>query len=204
MTTLTVGSGQTYSTIAAAVAAAGSGDTINVQAGTYTNDFITVRTSLTIQAVGGAVNMVATAQPPNGKAIITEGAAGINVTLSGLTLSGATVPDGNGAGVRYEGGSLTMNGMTVRGNQDGLLGNSDANGSITINNSTFTGNGAGDGYTHNIYVGAINSFTLTNSTITDAKVGHDVKSRAANNVITGNVITDTSGTASYEIDLPNG
>ncbi|MGI4953432.1 MAG: carbohydrate-binding domain-containing protein, partial [Janthinobacterium lividum] len=42
------------------------------------------------------------------------------------------------------------------------------------------------------------------STITDAKVGHDVKSRAANNVITGNVITDTSGTASYEIDLPNG
>ena len=204
MTTLTVGAGQKYTTIAAAVAAASSGDTVNVQAGTYTNDFISIRTSLTIQAVGGPVNLVATVSPPNGKAIITEGAPGITVTLSGLTLTGAKVADNNGAGVRYEGGTLVMNNMTVSGNQEGLLANADSAGSITINNSTFSNNGAGDGYSHNIYVGAIKSFTLTNSTVKDAIVGHNVKSRAASNTITGNVITDKAGTASYEIDLPNG
>ena len=204
MTTLTVGTGQRYTTIAAAVAASASGDTINVNAGTYTNDFLNISHSLTIRGVGGAVNLVATVAPPNGKAIIDEGGAGVSVTLSGLTLSGAKVADGNGAGVRYEGGTLMMDNMTVTGNQEGILGAADSAGSITITNSTFTGNGSGDGYTHNIYVGAIASFTLTNSTVSNAVVGHDVKSRAANNVITGNMITDTSGSASYEIDLPNG
>jgi hypothetical protein len=35
-------------------------------------------------------------------------------------------------------------------------------------------------------------------------VGHEVKSRAANNTLTGNRIFDNSGSASYSIDLPNG
>ncbi|MGI4847971.1 MAG: carbohydrate-binding domain-containing protein, partial [Janthinobacterium lividum] len=55
-----------------------------------------------------------------------------------------------------------------------------------------------------IYIGDIESFSLTNSYIHDAVVGHEVKSRAENNTITGNVIADNNGTASYEIDLPNG
>ena len=35
-------------------------------------------------------------------------------------------------------------------------------------------------------------------------VGHEIKSRAANNTITGNRIFDNNGSASYSIDLPNG
>jgi hypothetical protein len=35
-------------------------------------------------------------------------------------------------------------------------------------------------------------------------VGHEIKSRAENNTITNNRILDNSGSASYEIDLPNG
>ncbi len=53
--------------------------------------------------------MVATVDPPNGKAIIDEGGAGIAVTINGFDISGAVVPDNNGAAVRYEGGSLTLN-----------------------------------------------------------------------------------------------
>ena len=204
MTTLQVGSGQQYSTIAAAVNAANSGDTVDVQAGTYTNDFVSISKNLTLNAVGGLVTMNATAQPSNGKAILTEGAPGLTVNINGFAFTGATVPDGNGAGIRYEGGTLNVENSYFGNNQNGILGASDPNGVITINNSEFDHNGAGDGRTHNMYIGYIAQFTLTNSYTHDAVVGHEIKSRAANNIITNNRILDNSGSASYEIDLPNG
>lgn len=205
MTVLTVGSGQEYSAISAAVAASSSGDTIDVQAGTYTNDFVTITHDLTLSAVGGTVTMVATEQPPDGKAMIDEGGSGVSVTITGFDISGVTVPDGNGAAIRYEGGNLTLNNDNFHDNQEGLLGADDANGTISIESSTFANNGTGTGYTHNIYVGNIASLTVDDSTITNAIGGHDIKSRAASTTITDNTITDgSSGTASYEIDLPNG
>ena len=201
MTTLTVGSGQQYGTIAAAVAAAASGDTINVQAGTYTNDFPGQINGLTIQGVGGIVKLVATVQPPNGKAILDV--AG-NTTLRNLDISGVTVSDANGAGIRYEGGNLVIQNTAIHGNQDGILGAADPAGTITIDGSEIYGNGTGTGSTHNIYIGDIATFTLTNSYIHDANTGHEVKSRAETNIITNNRIEDGSSTASYQIDLPNG
>lgn len=205
MTTITVGNGEKYSTIASAVAASSSGDTINVDAGTYTNDVLVISRSLTLQAVGGTVNLVGTTQPANQKGLIEEGAPGLNVAISGFDISGAVVKDANGAGIRYEGGNLTLTNVNIHNNQNGILSAADPSGSITIANSTFANNGIGDGYTHNIYVGAIGSLTVKDSTITSAQVGHDIKSRAANTTITGNTITDGStGTASYEIDLTNG
>jgi hypothetical protein len=205
MAILTVGSSSQYKTISAAVLSSQSGDTINVTTGTYTNDFLTINHSLNLVAVGGVVKLVATAQPTNGKGYIDEGGAGVSVGITGFDISGVTVDDQNGAAIRYEGGTLTLSNVTIHNNQEGLLANPDANGVITISGSNFTANGAGDGYSHNIYVGNIASLTVQNSTITAAQVGHDIKSRAASTTITGNVITDGSnGTASYEIDLPNG
>ncbi len=205
MATITVGSGEQYSTISAAVAASSSGDTIDVDAGTYTNDFPTISQNLTLQAVGGTVTMAATQAPPDGKAIIDEGGSGVNVTINGFDISGAQVGDGNGAAIRYEGGSLTLNNDNIHNNQEGLLSAPDPNGTITINSSTFNDNGGGDGSTHNIYVGDIANLTVQNSTIDAANVGHDIKSRAENTTITNNTIEDgPNGNSSYEIDLPNG
>ncbi len=205
MATLTVGNGEQYSTISAAVAASHGGDTVKVDAGTYTNDVLNISHSLTLQAVGGTVKLVGTAQPANGKGLIDAGGAGVNVAITGFDISGATVPDKNGAGVRYEGGTLTLDNVNIHNNENGILANADANGSITIANSTFANNGIGDGQTHNIYVGAIGNLVVKDSTITSAQVGHDIKSRAASTTITGNTITDgATGTASYEIDLTNG
>jgi hypothetical protein len=202
MTTLTVGSGQQYATIAAAVNASGTGDTIEVQAGTYTDDWLSIDHDLTLTSVGGWTKLVTDgAQPPDGKAYITESG---NVTISGFDVSGVSVPDNNGAAIRYQGGNLVLEDVYFHDNQEGLLGAADPNGTISIDHSEFAFNGDGSGSTHDIYVGAIAAFTLSHSYIHDAVVGHEVKSRAASNTITDNRIFDNQGTASYTIDLPNG
>jgi hypothetical protein len=201
MTTLTVGAGQQFSTISAAVGAAQPGDTIQVQAGTYTNDFPNFINSLTIEGVGGQVNLVATQQPWNGKGIFDVGG---NTTLKNISFSGAADGDGNGAGVRYEGGNLTIQDCIFANNQDGLLSNPDSNGTITIDSSEFYGNGTSAGNAHNMYIGNIKQFTITNSYIHDANTGHEIKSRAMNNTIENNRIFDNGGTSSYSIDLPDG
>src|SRR5215469_19102 len=141
MPILTVGPGQQFSTINAAVAAASPGDVIDVQAGIYTNDFVGIFKDLTLQAIGGVVKMVATVDPPNGKAIIEEGGSGVDVTINGFDISGAVVPDDNGAAIRYDGGSLTLNNDYLHNNQNGLLGAPDPTGSITINDSEVAFNG---------------------------------------------------------------
>jgi len=202
MAPLSVGQGQTYATIAAAVAASSAGDTITVQAGTYTNDWLQIGHDLNLVATGGWVRMVTeNAQPPNGKAAITESG---NVHITGFDISGVTVPDANGAAIRYEGGNLTLDNVFIHDNQEGLLGAPDATGSITIDHSEIARNGDGSGHTHGLYVGQISTFTLINSYVHDTNEGHEVKSRAASNIIQNNRIFDNNSTASYSIDLPNG
>ena len=202
MSILTVGAGQTFITLSAAIAASHDGDVIQVRAGTYTNDFATIDTRITIEGVGGMVHLLATVSPPNGKAILVTNT---DVTLTNLEFSGAQVPDNNGAGIRYQGGNLTINNCFFHDNQDGLLSAADPLGSITINNSEFSHNGAGDGFSHNLYVGAIGTLTINGSYFHDAVVGHEIKSRALTTIIQNSTIADgPTGTASYSIDLPNG
>src|SRR4051812_36912724 len=181
MATLTVGAGKQFGTLASAVAASHDGDVIDVQAGTYTNDFATINTKITIEGVGGMVKLVATQPIPNGKAILVTNT---DVTLDHIEFTGATVADGNGAGIRYQGGALTIKNSYFHDNQDGLLAASVAGGTISISNSEFAHNGAGDGLTHNLYVNEIAKLTIDNSYFHDAVVGHEIKSRADMTVIT--------------------
>src|SRR5258707_1001241 len=83
-----------------------------------------------------------TTAPPDGKAILT---INTDVTLYNIEFSGAAVADGNGAGIRYQGGNLVLDHCYFHDNQDGLLAASDLAGSITITNSEFAGNGNHDG-----------------------------------------------------------
>ncbi len=214
MATLTVGpgSGFQFQTLSSAIAAAQDGDIIQVQTGTYTNDFATIDRSITIEGVGGLVNLVATVPPPNEKAILTIGGPGEepDVTLENISFSGAAISNdlgGNAAGIRYQSGNLTLDHTYFHDNQDGLLGNADPTGTITIKNSAFIGNGNANppsGIEHNLYVGAIAQLTIDNSYFDNPIVGHDIKSRAANNIIENSRIYDTRGSGSYEIDIPNG
>jgi hypothetical protein len=202
MATLTVGVNQHYSTLSSAIAASHSGDTIEVAAGTYTNDFAEITDDITIVGVGGMVDLVATTAPPNGKAIlVTDG----NDTIENVSFSGAKVADGNGAGIRYQSGNLTLINDYFHDNQDGLLAASNQAGSITIKTSEFAHNGTGDGQTHNLYVGEVGTLTIDASLFTGAVVGHEIKSRADTTIIENSRIIDgPTGTASYSIDLPDG
>lgn len=203
MTTTIVHVGESLS---AAIAASRDGDVIQVEAGTYVNDFATINTKITIEGIGGMVHLLATIPPPDGKAILT---INTDATLRNLEFSGAAVADGNGAGIRYQGGDLVLDHDYFHDNQDGLLAADNPAGSITITNSEFAHNGVSNGptsgATHNLYVGMIGTLTVTGSFFHDVNVGHEIKSRALTTVIENNRIGDgPAGTGSYEIDLPNG
>ncbi len=206
MASLTVGAGQEYTTIHAAVAASHDGDTIYVQAGTYVNDYSEITDKISLVGVGGMVHLATDKAAPNGKGIFVL-VADNDITVDHFEFSGATDGSLNGAGIRYQAGNLTITNSYFHDNQEGLLATPDpahyGKGSITIDHSEFAHNGAGDGYSHNIYIGKIANFTITNSYVHDVVTGHEIKSRAVNTVIENDRIIDGTGTASYSIDIPS-
>ena len=199
---LRVGADKAFHTLASALAMSRNGDVLLVDAGTYVNDFATIRSKVSIIGVGGMVNLVATQAPPNGKAILT---VDTDALIQNVSFSGAAVPDANGAGIRYEGGSLTLRNCSFHNNENGLMSAAVPGGTLLIQHCDFGHNGNGNGLTHNLYAGGIKQLTIEDSVFHDAVVGHEIKSRALNTTITGSVISDgPDGTASYSIDLPNG
>ena len=200
--TLEVGSDKQYTRIADAIAAASSGDTIRVQAGVYENEYATITKDLTIQGVGGFAHFKTTSLIPNGKGVFITRA---NVTFSNIEFSGATVNDRNGAGIRQETGNLTVVNSYFHDNEEGILGGSDPNSVVTIRNSEFARNGFGDGQSHGVYLNRIKRAVITDSYFHGTKVGHHIKSRAAETVVLNNRLMDREdGTSSYSIDAPNG
>ncbi len=146
-----------HATISAAVAAAQAGDTIDVASGTYVNDHAVINVAVTIVGVGGMVNLVDTAPPPDEKGIFTVNA---DATIENIAFSGAATDPGmgsNGAGIRYQSGNLTLLNDDFHDNQDGMLATPavQGTGTIVIQGCTFDHNGIGDGQTHNLYVGNV-------------------------------------------------
>ena len=201
--TLTVGPGQALSAPCAAVAAAHDNDVIEIDAaGDYAGDVCTIgKNGLTLRGVNGRAKIDARGKNAGGKAIWVI--TGHDTTVENLEFSGATVPDQNGAGIRQEGDNLTVRGCYFHDNENGILSGASAQSQILIEYSEFSENGFGDGYSHNMYIGNVARFTLRYSYSHDSKVGHLVKSRAAENFITYNRLSSERGSTSYELDLPN-
>jgi hypothetical protein len=201
---LRVGPGQEFDSLADAVSAADDGDVIEVQAGLYVDDFPVISKSLTVKGVGGMAHFTADEEIPNGKAIfIARG----DLVLDHIELSGARVDpdDNNGAGIRYEGGDLTLRHCYVHDNQMGILGGDAPHGHVAIFDSEFAHQSRPDqGIAHQIYVGRIARLEVARSYLHDTSIGHHVKSRAALTDVHDNVIDDGHGTASYEVDVPEG
>jgi hypothetical protein len=199
-------------TFAQAAAAAQSGDTVQVQAGTYTDfDVKWYADNLTIQAVGGPVILNDSDYAISNQKGIFD-IIGNNASVQGITFEYAHDSGNNGhnyAGIRDEGSVLTLDACTFLNNDDGLLVTPQTSGvgDVLVEYSVFSNNGYGDGYSHNMYINHVNAFTLEYSSTTDSDVGHDVKSRALNTYLLYNFIGDSgSGTNDQAalVDLPDG
>ena len=191
MKTLMVGIDQQYTTISTAVVAASVGDTINVQAGTDTNDIPALINGLIIESVGGIVRLVATQHP-------------ISTPLRNFDTSGASVPDAN-TGHKVKSRAEINNRIEDNNGTSSYAidlpngGNATITGNVIeqgINNQNHTINAYGE--EGNLHTG--NAVTFSNNTV----VNDDAEGRGplwANN---GATITGTGNTAWNTSDLGNG
>lgn len=205
--TLHVGPNGPLRTIAEAASQVQDGDIVEVEAGTYRADVaVWSRNNVTVRGIpnarGKQARIIADGAQVQGKGTwVVNG----DMTIENLAFIGARVPDGNGAGIRLQKGRVRIVHCLFEDNQNGILVANDPSIELTIENSEFGHNGAGDGRTHNIYVGAIGKLRVVGSYFHHAKVGHLLKSRAAENYILYNRLTDeVGGSASYELEFPNG
>jgi hypothetical protein len=200
--TLAVGPRETYGLPSEAARAAQPGDTIVIAAGDYHGDVATwAADRLAICGKGGPVRLFADGNSAQGKAIWVI--AGSDIVVEGIDFIGAKVADENGAGIRAEGGDLTVRRSRFFDNENGILGGDGA--VVTIERCEFGRNGAGDGQSHNIYIGRAKRLVISASYFHEAKVGHNLKSRARESRIENSYFVDgPRGTSSYLADFPSG
>ena len=202
--TLSVGPGKTYAAPCAAFAKAKAGDVVEIDGTkTYSGDVCAINVNdLTIRGVNGRPKINAAGKNAQGKG--TWVVKGNDVTIENVEMYGAKVPDKNGAALRLEGTNFTLRSSYLHDNENGILSGVNANSHIVIENNEFGFNGRGEGKTHNLYIGVVASLTFRYNYSHDAKIGHNLKSRAKLNTISYNRFSSTTGKPSYEIDLPNG
>ncbi len=201
--TLEVGETKEFKAPSAAAAVARDGDHIAIQPGSYFDCAVWNANKLVIEGVGDADKVVITDKSCMGKALFVT--VGEGITVRNLTLTRARVPDGNGAGIRGEGNDLTVEKVRFINNQDGILSGT-AGGSMTIRDSLFERNGVClNACAHGVYVGTLDLLHIENTRFIGTKQGHHIKSRARRTEVIGCIIEDgPDGTASYEIEIPNG
>ncbi|HET6803631.1 MAG TPA: hypothetical protein VFI50_13355 [Casimicrobiaceae bacterium] len=117
--TLTVGKGAPIETIAEAARLAKDGDTIDILPGEYHADVaVWLQKRLTIRGVGETPVLKADVRSAEGKAIwvLRNG----EFVIENIAFEGARVDDRNGAGVRFERGSLTLRRCRFGDNENGV------------------------------------------------------------------------------------
>lgn len=210
--TLQVGPSRIFKKPCAAIAAAVTGDIVEIDGNnTYVADVCGVYASgITIRGVNGRPKIDAGGANAMGKG--TWVIIGNDVVVENVEMFGAKVPDQNGAALRLEGNNFTLRGSFLHDNENGILGGLSTTSNILIETSEFGHNGYGTGYTHNLYILNVGRLTFRYNYSHDANVGHNLKSRARVNLIAYNRFSSTppgqsgstaSGQPSYEIDLPN-
>jgi hypothetical protein len=131
---------------------------------------------------------------------------GNDVTVRGVTLTGARSANGNGAGIRAEGVNITVERVRFLRNENGILHAGVRRGALIVRDSVFIGNGSCEqACAHGIYAGPLELLRVERSRFLGTREGHHVKSRAyRTEVLDCNIEDGPEGTASYLIDAPNG
>ncbi len=203
--TMIVGPGEKITTITEAAKLAHDGEVIEIRSGDYHGQpAIWTQNNLLIRGAGQRPVMLADGKSADGKAIWVV--SGGKVRIENIEFRGARVASRNGAGIRFEKGSLTIRACAFLDNEMGILTGNSADLSLEVIDSEF-----GDAPRHQanlhhlLYVGSIGKFILRGSRFHNGYLGHLVKSRARENFIVYNMLVDgAGGKASYELEFPNG
>ncbi len=199
--------GQSFATLLGAVDAIGDGSgVIRIAPGRYTDCAVQTRGRIAYRAEK-PLTAIFDGGICEGKAALVLRGRGAEV--DGLVFENLRVPDGNGAGIRIEKGSLNVSRSVFRDSEQGILGGGDdPDADISIDRSTFSGLGRCDrglACAHSIYLSAFRSVTVRRSRFEKGRGGHYVKSRAARIAIADTSFDDSQGRATnYMIDLPEG
>lgn len=198
---LRVGPKEKVSTLAEAARLAREGWLIEVAAGDYRGDVASWhRDGLRLRAVGGRVRLIAEGAHAEGKGIFVVN--GQDVEIDGFDFSGATVSDRNGAGIRFESGSLKLRNCTFSDCEMGVITSNDSTARLLIEDCEFSRPRAAAGFTHLLYVGRIERLEVRGCSFREGHHGHLLKSRAALSRIEYSRFN--SGAASYELEFPDG
>ena len=204
-TILRVGPTRQFKTPAAAARAAGNGAIVEIDAGNYPGGVARwPQDQLIVRGVGGRPVITA-----RGKSVAKRDVwlfTGNDVRVENVEISGARSVFKNGAGIRHVGRNLVLQHVYLHDNENGLLtGNKHPDSDIQIAYSEFSGNGDGKGQAHNIYVGRSARLEMRYSYSHEADIGHLLKSRARENFIRYNRLSDNEeGRSRYLIDIPEG
>lgn len=203
-TTWLVGPTRTYTMPSQVSTLVGNGDTVLIDAGIYNSDVAYWSASnLVLNGVGGFAHLKSNGLSYGDKAIWVIG--GNNTKIEYIEFSLCTSTSLNGAGIRQEGSHLTVSHCYFHDNENGILAGTVNPSNIIVEYSEFNNNGAGDGFSHNLYINYVDTLVFQYNYSHHCTVGHELKSRAKVNYILYNRLSNEStGDASREMDLPNG
>jgi hypothetical protein len=181
------------------------GDIIELMEGEFRGSLLIENRRLTLRGIGNKPSVI----QGGGKvvpALALWTVRGGAVTLQNIEFRGARSQDGGGAGVRMEGGQLTVLHCTFFDNEHGLMATHDESAELVIQGSVFgMAPRVQGGLYHLLNVGRIGKLNITATRFQQGFEGHLIKSRAREAFIGYNFIHDSvRGGASYEIELANG
>jgi hypothetical protein len=190
-----------YISLRNAIADAGPGGTVRIREGRYAATDLQIPHDLTLIGEG---NVIITSMRPVQKGLLVP-LRGVSLEVRGITFQNATSPDQNGAGIRLEGRELIVHACTFVNNENGILATGEGGSEVTILDSTFLGNGYGDGYSHGIYMSQGAKMLIEGSRFEGTRIGHHVKSIASESTIVRNsTFIDGNGQPSYVVDVTGG
>ena len=199
-------SGEGYDRLAEAVAAIGGGSgTILIAPGSYRQCAVQQagRIAYVARVPGTAIFDGVACE---GKGALVLG--GRSARVEGLVFQNIRVPDANGAGIRLEAGDLLVRESLFRDGENGILVASDHEGTVRVEQSTFSGLGQcpeGEGCSHSIYNSGSGTLIVSRARFERGTGGHYLKSRGARIEVTDSSFDDSRGTGTnYMIDLSNG
>ncbi len=181
-----------YSTIQAAINAASSGDTIQVAAGTYTENINVGTSNLTIQGAGADSTTI---NGGSSGSVITVSGALSGITIAAFTITAGFASDGGGVFIE-QGATVSVSNCIVASNTASITGGGIAvvNSTATISGCLIRANTAGGGGGVWVYgsTATITDTIITGNTADTSGGGLGVGSASTVTVTNCTIISNTS------------